>query len=90
VNPNVRLYFLFMTGCGACAVAKPVVKKWEKAHHDVQVVYVDLLTAKWVAPWQPKVTPTYVAEVPGHRRVMAEGALSADKIDKLLTLAQQA
>jgi len=85
----VRLYFIYMNGCGACEAAKPVLKKWEKAHPEVQVIWVDLLTANWVHSWKPRATPTYVTELSGHRRVMFEGALDEQRLDQFVAKARQ-
>lgn len=84
----MRLYFLYMEGCGACAEAKPHLARWEKKSKGIQIVRVDLLTANWVNPWQPQATPTYVLEVPGRQRVMHEGMLTEKQIDQFIRKAQ--
>lgn len=76
----MKLYFIYMEGCPACDAAKPHLAKWEKKARGVEVVRLDLLTAKWVNPWQPQATPTYVLEIPGQQRVMHEGALEEHQI----------
>lgn len=80
----MKLYFIYMNGCPACEEAKPQLGAWKKKARGVDLVMVDLMAAKWVNPWQPRVTPTYVMELPGHRRVMHEGALTEEQIDKFI------
>ena len=85
----MRLYFIFMEGCPACDEAKPHLAKWAKKARGIELVKIDLLTAKWVNPWQPKATPTYVLEIPGHQRVMHEGALTEPQIHTFVERARK-
>ena len=85
----MRLYFLYMTGCGACHSAMPHIKRFEKKNPQIQVVYVDLLKANWTHPWQPEVTPTYVIEVPGRERVQFQGMLEEKDIPRFVAKAEQ-
>lgn len=84
----MRLYFIYMPGCGACERAKPQLAKWQRANPQIQVVPVDITTAKWVHPWQPEVTPTYVFEVHGRQRVQHQGTLTATEIPKFIAKAK--
>jgi Glutaredoxin-like domain (DUF836) len=85
----MRLYFIYMPGCGACEQAKPQLRKWQKTDPTVQVIPIDITTAKWTHPWQPEVTPTYVAEVPGFQRIQYQGTLTAEEIPKFLDKARR-
>jgi thiol-disulfide isomerase/thioredoxin len=85
----MRLYFIYATGCGACEIAKPELDKFEQKHRGVDVKRIDLLEAKWVHPWQPEATPTYVVEEPGYARVQHAGALKADQIEQLIQRAHE-
>lgn len=85
----MRLYFIFMQGCGACEVAKPELAKFAKAHPDIDIQRIDLLNAKWVHPWQPSATPTYVAESPGRVRVQWQGALTAPEVEQFIERAEE-
>lgn len=85
----MRLYFIYMEGCPACDEAKPHLDKWAKKAKGIELVKIDLLTARWVNPWQPKATPTYVLEIPGQQRVMHEGALIEKQVDMFVQRAQQ-
>lgn len=85
----MRLYFIHMQGCGACEAAKPELKKFQKRHPEIEVQPIDLLEAKWVHPWQPGLTPTYVVEEPGRVRVRWEGMLKADQLEQLLDRARE-
>lgn len=86
----MRLYFIYMNGCGACEGAKPIVKRWQRKHPEVEVKWIDLLTAKWSYPaWQPRATPTYVAETLGRPKVMHEGALSEAQMDGFMADARK-
>lgn len=86
----MRLYFLHVPGCHACESAMPPMRRWEKKHPDVKVVYVDLTKANWTHPWSPEVTPTYVLEMPGYQRARHDGMLDEKQIDQWLGKAQQA
>jgi hypothetical protein len=88
---TARLYYIFMDGCGACQMAKPELKKFERAHPEVQVVPVNLLTVgdKWKHDWKPEATPTYVLEIPGHERTRYEGALMAKHIEQFIRKSKQ-
>jgi thiol-disulfide isomerase/thioredoxin len=88
MNPMV-LYFIHMPGCGACERAKPQLKKWQKMNPQIRVIPIDITTAKWVHPWQPEVTPTYVAEVPGRQRIQYQGMLTAEEIPKFIAKAER-
>jgi len=85
----MRLYFLHMPGCGACESAMPHMRRWERKNPGVQVVYVDLLKAKWTHPWSPEFTPTYVLEEPGRPRVQHPGKLTEAEIPLFVAKAKQ-
>ena len=79
----MRLYFIHMPGCSACEAAKPELAKWKRQNPGVEVIPVDLLKdgARWIHPWTPSATPTYVFEEPGRERVRYEGALTKARLD---------
>jgi thiol-disulfide isomerase/thioredoxin len=85
----MRLYFLHMPGCHACESAMPHMKRWERKHPQIPVVYVDLLKVNWTNPWSPEVTPTYVVEEPGRQRVQYPGMLTEQQLDKFIAKAEQ-
>lgn len=85
----MRLYFIYMTGCGACEVAKPELEKFKKAHPDIEVRPIDLLNAEWIHPWQPEATPTYVAEMPGRVRVQYQGMMKAAQVEQFIERAEE-
>lgn len=88
--PGPVLYYIYMEGCGACERAKPHLARWERKHPGLLRVHrIDLLNSKWVHPWQPEGTPTYVLEIPGYRRVSHTGMLTEDEIPQFLMKAQQ-
>lgn len=80
----MKLSFLYMPGCPACDRAKPQLTRFEKANPGITVVRVNLLEDKWVEPWSPDATPTYVLEVPGRQRTRWEGMLSANEIGQFV------
>jgi len=86
----VKLYFIYMDGCGACEQAKPELAKFQRrrAGRGLEVERINLLQAKWVNPWQPTATPTYVLEVPGRRRVRFEGMLKAEQLEQFVDKAE--
>lgn len=85
----MRLYFLYATGCPACDGAKKPLAAFEKAHPEIQIVRVDLLTTEWKHPWSPEATPTYVLEVPGRQRTQWVGALERPEIEKFVVKSKQ-
>ena len=85
----MRLYFLYMTGCPACDGAKRPLAAFEREHPEIQIVRVDLLTAKWTHPWSPEATPTYVLEAPGKQRTQWVGALKKDEIGQFVNKSKQ-
>jgi thiol-disulfide isomerase/thioredoxin len=85
----MRLYFIHMRGCGACEMAAPELAKFAKAHPEIDIQRIDLLEAKWVHPWQPDATPTYVAESPGRVRVQWQGALKAEQVEQFIERAEE-
>lgn len=94
MTQRIRLYFIHMPGCGACQQAKPHLTRWKNEYEKarladprmpaIEVVPIDLTTAKWTHPWQPDLTPTYVLEVPGKRRVQHQGVLTKAEIPKFI------
>lgn len=86
----MRLYFIYAPGCGHCEAAKPHVRKFEKAHPEIQVVWFDLTSNPWTyKPWSPDVTPTYVAELPGKQKIQYQGQLTKDEMEKFVARAKQ-
>ena len=87
----MRLYYLYMDGCGACAKGKPFLAKFEKRHPEIQVMRVDMLTVgnRWRHSWKPEGTPTYVLEIPGHQRTRHEGWLTDAQIEQFLDKSKQ-
>lgn len=87
----MRLYFLYMEGCGACEAAKPELEKFRRspAARGIEIVPVDLLKAKWTyKAWSPEATPTYVVEEIGRPRVQYVGALTKPKIEEFIRTAK--
>ena len=85
----MRLYFFFMDGCPACESAKPPLAQFEKKNPDVTIHRIDLLDAKWVHPWKPRATPTYVLEEPGYERVAIEGTLNGNELGQFMAVARK-
>lgn len=66
-HPEIpTLYIFYATGCPACEMAKPEVKRWWTAHKDrVRVVPIDLTRVEWTAKsWEPDQTPTFLVRLP--------------------------
>jgi hypothetical protein len=67
---NPTLYFIYATGCPACEMAKPEMKRWWLARKDrVNLKPIDLTRAEWPpdAAWEPDQTPTFLVRLPNGR-----------------------
>lgn len=79
----LRLFFIFATGCSACAAAKVDLQKFMKAHPEIPLTMVDLTETEWPEniKYQPEVVPAYVL----HRRhssvIIKEGGMSYAELE---------
>lgn len=80
------LFFLELTGCEACAEAKPHVEAFAASHPDVVVEKIDLADEEWpdAAPvGPPEYTPAYCVVQAGRRpRTIAGRVLTVEELDR--------
>jgi thiol-disulfide isomerase/thioredoxin len=60
------LFFLYLPGCPACAMAKPALQVFAKENPTVKVIPLDATSFKWDAPkeLEPKAFPSYIYHEP--------------------------
>ena len=93
----MRLYFIHMDGCPACAAGKRPLSLFERAHPEIDFVRTDLLSpqTKWVSKWEPRSTPTYIFEaidpdgVVRKERIMVEGTRDLAGLEAFYARAKQ-
>lgn|SRR5512137_1698578 len=71
-----ELVFVHMPGCGACAAARPALRRFAKKHPNVKVREVSIAKLKLPDNVLSKMaTPTYVLKKPNGRTKKIEGGL---------------
>ena len=76
---DIRLWFLWLPGCSACAAAKPHLRRFQQQNPQVDVLWgsVDPTMFAWPedAKGEPQAFPAYYLQVPRKRVDIRYGAI---------------
>lgn len=83
IPPAARLYFIYQTGCPACASAEPPLARFSRKNPHLMILRRNAQKSPEVAGFEPNGTPAYLLMVEGTPVWRHEGMLDEVELQRV-------